>query len=143
MAKTEREFLIKFAIDKYNEQFGTSLLYSDFNIRSLEPNFNTDLGYELQTNNQIDFLRLRVYLLFSNTSMLYDYKLENDFQTGHGNLLDEVFVTLGTMSDYYRKEGIYKFHFLNETDAIALAILLSEDGDYLATEDGELILFTE
>ena len=141
MAQTERDFIIKFAIDKYNDQFGTKLAYGDFTVKSIPPNFNTHIGYELQTEQQLDFLRLRVYLLFGVTSILYEYKLENDTQTGHGNLLDEVFVTLGTLDSYYKE--IFKFRELKEEDAWVDIILLTEDFKYIITEDGYPITFTE
>ncbi len=136
MSQSERDFLIKLAVDKYNDQYSTDLVYSDFTIRSIPPNFNTSLGYEIQTDNQLDFLRLRVYLIFGNNTILYDYKLENDTQTGHGTLIDEVFVTLGTMSNYYKVNGIYKFQPIREEDAWTDSILLTEDLEFIITEDG-------
>lgn len=138
---TEREFLIKLAVDKYNDQYSTKIKYEDVTICSIDPNYNTDLGYEIVTTNQLDFVRLRVYLTFDAGTHLYDYRVENDTSTGHGVLTDEVSVTLGTLASFYRDTNIYKFSWLDQVSQWGGAsILLTEDFEYITTEDGEPIL---
>ena len=136
MITTEAAFLIKLAIDKYNSQFGTNIGYDAVRIRSIEPNANTDLGYELVTNVLTDNLRLRVYFIYGTADILYDYRVEVDRSFYQDRLGDEIFVTLGTINTEYLTSGTFKFHWISVDDSVPSNAILSEIGSPIITEDG-------
>ena len=76
MYMTEREFLIKLAIDAYNSKYNKTFPYIDFDIYSIEPPTGHRLGYEVYSVRTDDFLRIRTYYQFSNIDKINYHKLE-------------------------------------------------------------------
>lgn len=122
----EVEFLINLAVSEYNDQYGAAFKPKDFDIKSLRPSVNFDKGYEIYTVRTDDFLRLRMYFAFGNRTDFGPFKLEVDGKKFVAELGDEVFVTLGSVEDYYKNEGIYKFRWIGENPG-GLFILADQD----------------
>lgn len=109
---TEKQFLINLAISRFNEQYGRDIDPTTINIKSISPNYGSDLGYELQTLRKTDYLRLRMYLSFSRVDGVMPYRLEVDKTFIPDALGDEIFVTKGSVNRYYQDAGIYKFRWI-------------------------------
>ena len=139
MHAPEKTLLIKMAIDKYNSQFGTEIPYNSVRIYSIPPNENTDLGYEIDTNILTDDLRLRIYLVFDDTDILYNYRLEVDNTFKPGELGDEVLVSLGLLDRAHIYNDGYHFHWIDPKDNVPDNALLTEDGIPLLTEEGDYL----
>lgn len=137
---TEKEFLIKKALDQYNSQFGHNIQVADCNIKSLAARVNYDLSYEVWTRRLDDYLRLRMHVLFDRKDSLSRYRLETDGTSGVGILTDEVFVGTGYIDSYWKESGIFKFPFIYPDDADETAILLEDGTTALLLEDASAVL---
>jgi hypothetical protein len=131
---TEKQFIIQLAVDQFNAQYNRSMLHTDFDARSIEPNQFSILAYEVFTVRLDDYVRLRMYLEYGPYDNLGPYRLEVDGSTGGvGVLGDEVYVTSGQVDSYYRESGLYRFGLLN-VDTATWNILLDEMGNEWITE---------
>lgn len=126
MKLAERDFLIEYAVRKYNRQYGRDYTRDEFDVRSITPRVNTDLGYEFTTNRLDDFVRLRIYFSFGRFDDVRDFKLEVNYPSYIGKLGDETFVALGTIDRYYLDSGIYKFRWIG-TDTSRLPIFVTDE----------------
>lgn len=139
---TEKEFLLKMALDKYNAQYGLDIKITDCDIFSIPVRYNANVSYEIYTVNRTDFLRLHIHLLIQNTDVLYDYRIESDPYTnrsGENNLTDEVYVAMGVVDIYYVNTGRYQFKPIAEAYDNSNTLLM-EDGYELLLESGEQIV---
>ena len=135
----ESQFLIKLAVDKYNRQHRQKFSIEDFEITSIRPRNNYNLGYLIETKRKDDYLRLKVYLNIESSDKLYDFLPEVD--QGHFAPLtveDEVLVAFGTVDSWYRQEGIYTFRPINNEEMLIEYIAL-EDGRAILLENGEVL----
>lgn len=108
---TEENFLLNLIVSKFNTQFKTNWILDDFVIYSITPKLTQSLGYELQTKNTSDFLRIRAYFNFDNHDEISDFSLGlvSGGVSGTGNLTDEVYVAFGLIDDFYKFNSIYTF----------------------------------
>lgn len=144
---TEEQFLIQFAVKKYNEQFKKSFDPSVFEVRSIPVRYGCESSYEVSTSRLDDNLRLHIHIRFEGTDGLKPYRLEVDsilsqLPNSEGTLNDEVFVALGTIDRYYKNNGIYRFRPIGETQNQGNFLLL-ENGQPILLEDGTPILLEE
>lgn len=135
----EKQFIIQFALQRFNKQYKRKLKLKDFDAKSIPPNRFSQLAYEIFSVRLDDYVRLRLYLNFHRYDNVGPYRLEVDGTEGVGVLGDEVYVCHGTIDRFYVESGTYKFAVL-EQDITLWNLLLTEDGDGLITEDGEYIL---
>lgn len=135
---TEREFLIKLAVDRYNLQYGKNFNYEDFDIFSILPSYSFDLGYEVYTMFDADNVRLRIYFRFSTVTNLTAYRVEVDLTYKVDILGDEVIVSIGEIDRWYKDSGQYTFGWLIP-DPSRRPILLLENKDWFLLEDNNYI----
>ena len=132
---TESAFLTRMALQAYNTQFGRNIRPEDCTIRSIKPHYSRTLGYEISTKRQDDFLRIKVFLDIGRGDQVHQYRVENDAIVREGNLEDEVFVAVGTVSQTYIDQGLYKFRWIGPETAFDNRIFDS-DGNPLEWTDG-------
>lgn len=135
----EKQFIIQFAIQRFNRQYKRKLRIQDFDAKSIPPNRFSEKAYEVFSVRLDDYIRLRIYLTFSKHDKTGPYRLEVDGSEGTGVLGDEVYVCQGTVDRYYLESGLYKFDALEE-DVTLWNLALSEGDDALITETGDYIL---
>jgi hypothetical protein len=135
---TEREFLIKFGVAFFNGQYGRNIDPAVCDIRSIDTGNGSDISYEINTNRTDDHVRLRMHLRFAKVNNLTTYRLDVDGSGGVGTLADEVFVTTGTIDQYYKDSGMYKFAPIINDEA-RLPAILTEDGTALFLENGDFL----
>lgn len=135
MKLREDEFLIEFAIRKYNRQFNRSFTRDEFTVRSITPRVNTQLGYEFTTKRFDDFVRLRVYFNFGRLDDMKDYRLEVNHPSYTNALGDETFVAFGTIDRHYLDSGTYRFRWLGP-DFTKMPIFVTEDGFPMVDDQG-------
>lgn len=141
------QYLINLAVEKYNLELKENKDPSDFNIRPIPLNIRTNLACEVFTKREDDFLRLRLYLVFSDITQLIPYKVEVDRSDSISDLTDEVYVTTGDINFYYVLLNIGRL-MCNvgggspppPPDPIIGFYLLLEKGGYILTEDDKKIL---
>lgn len=140
----EKTFLKKFAINKFNEQYGRIIPYNYFCIRSIPPSYDSKIGYELLSLVTTDNLKLRIYLDFRENNELRNYRIENIINTeGKETLLDEVYVAMGSIGINFMKVNDFKFEW-DEGDCIFNTYyLLMENGDYISTENDDGLFLQE
>lgn len=141
---TEKQFLIKLAIDKFNNQYGASLVAANCDIKSIPTRYNADRSYEVFTLRLDDHVTIHVHMKFEGMDSVGDYRLELDSarsQLAESNLslTDEVYVATGTIDPYYLNAGVYKFWPIN-ADPTLLGIFIDEDSEDFAYENGEQML---
>lgn len=135
----EKQFIIQFALQRFNQQYNRQLQVIDFDAKSITPNYTSQLAYEVFSVRLDDYVRLRMYLTYHTYDNIGPYRLEVDGSLGTGVLGDEVYVCQGTIDRFYVESGTYKFAVLEE-DITLWNLTLSEDGDGLITEGGDYIL---
>lgn len=135
----EKQFIIQFALQKFNHQYNRSIKVEDCDAKSIQPNRFSVQAYEIFSVRLDDFLRLRLYINLSKVDKLGSYRLEVDGSEAVNQLGDEVYVATGTLDRYYYESGLYKFPWLGE-DVTLWNLSLSEEGDGLITEQGEYIV---
>lgn len=135
----EKQFIIQFALHRFNRQYNRKLKLQDFDAKSITPNRHSQLAYEIFSVRLDDYVRLRMYLSYHRYDQIGPYRLEVDGSLGTGVLGDEVYVCQGTIDRFYIESGTYKFAVLEE-DITLWNLTLSEDGDGLITEGGDYIL---
>jgi hypothetical protein len=136
---TEALFLITLAVNAFNEQYQKSFTPEDFCIFSITPAPNFNLGYEVVTIRDGDFVRIHMYLNIGRFDTLSPYRLEVNYPSYSNALGDEVYVTLGEIDRYYQDSGLYKFNSIN-TCGITLNVLATEEGEPFADENGEFFI---
>lgn len=136
---TEKEFLIRLALNQYNAQYNLNILPEGCDVKSLTTRVNFDRSYEVWTNRGDDFVRMRMHLLFGGNDGISAYRVETDGTTGVANLTDEVFVSTGSIDSYWRDSGTYKFAPIDPDVSDASAIFL-EDFSPILLENGNLLL---
>lgn len=135
----EREFLIEFGIQQFNTQFNTRLERGGCDLKSIAKRYGADYSYEIFTLRGDDHLRIRLHLTTGVTDNIQPFRLEVDGSPdGAGNGSDEVFVTSGTIDNFYRDSGMYKFDSIN-VDETRLNVLLTEDNQAVLLENGETL----
>lgn len=148
MAKlTEEQFLIRFAVKHFNEQFKKSFNPDLFQVRSIPVRYSCECSYEIYTTRLDDNLRLHIHIRFEGIDGLRPYRVEVDsilsqLPGSEGSVNDEVYVALGNISKHYRHEDIYKFRPINMA-AYTRNVLLLENGQPILLEDGSPILLEE
>jgi hypothetical protein len=128
------------AVLKFNQQFGRHIKYTECDIFSIDAGVNSDIAYEIITNEENDFVRLRMYLSFSRSeNYVTNYRLYEDETFRTDELGDELWVSKGVVDkNLYPFKWITKGSVITEGDNISLendnGFLLLESGDYLLLE---------
>lgn len=135
---SERDFLIKLAVDRFNLQFGKKINPKDCTIRSIPPNYRREKGYEVLTKRNDDFVRLQFYFNIMGIDNLRPYRIETDETLKTSALGDEVYVSLGTVNPYYTDNDIYRFRWMDENDGIDGGLRLMSGG-FLKLISGEFL----
>lgn len=135
----EVDFLVRFAVRKFNEQFNKKFDYTHFAVKQIDKGTRHHQAYELFTVRQDDYLRLRIYIRFDRFDELKNYRieLEENLYNPTGNE-DEVHVAEGTIAKSWIDNGIYRFRDMTEVN-VPGDFILDENMFQLMTEDGELI----
>ena len=135
---SEKEFLIKLAVDQFNRQFNKTIRISDCDIVSIPVRFAASYSYEISTVRSDDFLRMHIHLSLGGLDEVYPYTLQVDGGTGISTLTDEVYVASGSLDPYYIDSGLYTFKPIGIVP-ITEGIVVLEDGYALLLESGEEI----
>ena len=132
---SEKEFLIKLAVDRFNQQFNKRINPKECTVHSIPRNYQREYGYEVVTRRQDDFLRLRIYFNIVGIDSLRSYRLEVDNSYKVQEKGDEVYVALGNVNPYYRDSGTYNFRWI-ERDLEAETGMLYMPGDFITLMSG-------
>ena len=135
----EIDYLIQTAVDRFNFQYGEQLLYDEMRIFSIPPESNSDLGYELFTIRQDDYVRLRLFILLGQICDI-SYRLETDATFIYNGLGDEVFCTIHGIDAEVIRVNNFKFEWLTLEEQVPFGTLSTETLIPLITEDGRYLL---
>lgn len=107
----ERNFLIDRAMTGYEMVYGKKDIdRKRMEVRSIEPTYGSELGYEVRTMRGDDFFVIFLYLSFSLTESIDLVRMEVRngvyFQESLG---DEVYVVIGKLGKRYKEERVYSF----------------------------------
>jgi hypothetical protein len=136
---TERQFLMQLAVSQFNSQFGKNIDYNKCAIKSIPPSPDFNIAYEIDTLEQLDFVRLRIYLKFDTRTGLQSYKLYSDTTHVYAALGDEVWVALGLVHTDHKTD--YGFNWLNRGEDYLIVteselyVIASEDDKALELEN--------
>ena len=136
---TESEFILQVVVDSYNRQHYKKFSPSDFELTSIRPRIGYRLGYRIETKRKDDYVKLRVYFNLKDRTELHSFMPEVD--QGHStpmNLDDELLVAFGSIDNWYKQEGIYKFLPINNEELLREYIAL-ENGRAILLENGEVL----
>lgn len=133
---SEKEFLIKLAVDRFNLQYNKRIDPKGCTVHSIPRNYQREKGYEIVTRRQDDFLRLRIYFNIVGIDSIRAYRLEVDDTYKVRENGDEVYVALGNVNPYYVDSGTYTFRWI-EQDLEAESGLLYMSGDFITLMSGE------
>lgn len=136
--QAEKDFLKKLMVDQFNLQYKHNIDYSKCAIRSIDPTYGTEKGYEVETTLQADYVRMRFYFTFERFTVVNPYRIEVDKTFVIGSLGDEVYVSLGTVDISYVDNRIYTFRYLPE-DETAYQYFDFVNGEHLDFITGEHI----
>lgn len=132
----EQAFLIRLAVDQFNDQYGRSLDPDECSIYSIRPDYGSEYGYEIITNTTGDYVKLRIFLSMSRRDGVSPYRLETTSSVIVNRLGDEVYVAMGALNQYYLDAGIYKFRWITPP-AIAENFLDLMSGEMFILMSGE------
>ncbi len=107
----ERRFLIDRAMTAYELAYGKKNISRDqMEVRSIEPAYGTDLGYEVRTLRGDDYFVIFFYITFGGAESIDLVRMEvRDGVYFEGSLGDEVYVVVSTIHRRFRDEKIYAF----------------------------------
>lgn len=128
----ERQFLIRTAVMMFNRQYGKRIKPELCGVKSIRKNYGCTHGYEIKTFQENDQLRLRLYFTLGDRDQFEPYRLEVDQTFVQDALGDEVYVMLGTVSQMYVENDIYRFRPLSE---------IVNEGNYVLYTDGDFFEF--
>ena len=138
----EQAFLIGMAVSQFNSQYNRDIDPEACSIHSIEPDYGTDLGYEVKTNLTSDYVRLRMYLGLERRDAIQAFRLETDKSMIVKNLGDEVYVAMGSLSSMYIDNGIYRFRWIDEPISNEVQVT-AMDSSAVTFMDGEQLTFME
>lgn len=107
----ERKFLIDRAMYGYELVYGKKDIdRRRMEVRSIEPTYGTELGYEVRTMRGDDFFVIFLYLSFGTAESIDLVRMEVRngiyFQESLG---DEVYVVIGKLANHYKEQKTYSF----------------------------------
>jgi len=140
--QTEKEFLIALAVSQFNDQYNRDIDPAACTVYSIEPDYGTDLGYEIKTNVTTDFVRLRMYLGIERRDAIQAFRLETDKTLVVKNLGDEVYVAMGSLSSNYIDNGVYRFRWIDAPISTDVPMTYL-DGAAFSFMTGEPLTFME
>jgi len=135
---TEQQFLKKLATDGVYEKLGRRFNPDECSIKSIRAQAQRHRSYEVTTNRQDDFVRIRLHINLHSKTSFDSVSMEVDETTRVGQLGDEVFVVYATVDKYYVDAGIYQFATIDDGSAYD-NLLLVDAGIALADSDGLMI----
>ena len=131
----ESQFLRDIAVREFNFQYHRDIDPILCTIKSIVGGYGCTHGYEIESMREGDHLRLRMYFNLGDLDQFLPYRLETDKSFATASLGDEVYVTIGTINQYYVDSGTYRFRTLNTTTSDDKAIHFM-NGEVLQYTDG-------
>lgn len=138
--KLEKEsmFLRRMAIREFNFQYHKKIDPTLCDIKSISPGYKCSHGYEIESLREGDNFRIRLYFNLGDNDQLLPYRLETDDSFSKGSLGDEVYVTIGTINQYYVDSGEYRFRTLSSVED-ETNMLHFMNGEVFQTIDGRIL----
>lgn len=134
---TENEFLITRALNVFNAQYGRDIKVADCHIFTIEVDGQSDRAYEITTPTKSDYLRIRLFITFSNSDRDSEARLEVTMPYLPGQLGDEVYVIRSDVDEYWK--GDYRFDPIIPM-VIPNGCIVTENNIPILTEDGRFII---
>lgn len=136
---TEKAFLKSFALNQFNNQFGTAFKQENFDICSITPKGNFTHGYEIMALEGLETFKLIMHLNIARSDTLTPFvlQLRPPFQVK--GLGDEVFTATGSIDSAHHLYGGYPFLPLSY-DVSMFPVLLDVTNEPLLLADGGMIL---
>ena len=131
----ESKFLRRMAIREFNFQYHKNIDPDLCNIKSIRGGYGCKYGYEIVSLREGDNLRLRMYFNLGDNDQLLPYRLETDNTFAQGSLADEVYVTIGTVNQYYVESGEYKFRTMTTSAEDSTKTMTFMNGEVFETMD--------
>lgn len=138
--QSESSFLRELAVREFNFQYQRSLDHKLCTIKTIVPNYGCTHGYEIETMDVSDHVRLRMYFNLDDKDNFLPYRLETDNRIIQGDLGDEIYVMIGTINRYYVESGTYKFRPI-ATAAINELLMYYNEGEVMQYMDGSNVEF--
>lgn len=132
---TESVFLRELAVREFNFQYKRNIDPALCTIKSIAAGYGCSHGYEITTNQTDDHLRLRLYFTLAEMDSFLPYRLETDSSMIQGELGDEIYVTIGTINQYYIDSGTYRFRTMT-TSSGSTVLVHYMDGLAMTFMDG-------
>lgn len=139
--QSEDSFLRRFAVDRFNRQYGKNFDPDRCEIRSIVPGYNKTYGYEITTARTDDFVRMKIFFSLGNLDQLSPYRLEVDGKVATGSLEDEVYVAVGVVNRWYFDSGTYRFRWMGRRPHEELQVV-DLSGQPMRWMDGSLMEFS-
>lgn len=140
---TERDFLKGLAVNHFNTQYKKTLDKTKCAIRSIPATYSTTHGYEIETVNQADYVRIRMYFNIAGYTHFGKIRVEVDNTHVESGLGDEVYVMLGEVDPMWVDEGIYKFRWLPEDTTVYEYLSFVEDNSIIQYMEGDYLRLME
>lgn len=123
----EKTFLINFALRQFNFQFKEKIVAADCDIRSIPPQGNYKLAYEIARACVSETFRLRLYLNLESEDQISPFRLEVKKNFMSGNTQDEFFASSGTIDMAHSLYDNYSFSWLSlePCEGISLPYIMS------------------
>ena len=135
----ESKFLRRMAVREFNFQYHRDINHELCNIKSIPGNYGCNHGYEIESLREGDNLRLRLYFNLGENDQLLPYRLETDNTFAKGGPGDEVYVTIGTVNQYYVESGEYKFRTMSAPAEDNAKTMTFMSGEVFQTLDGGIL----
>lgn len=132
----ESKFLRRMAVREFNFQYQRNIDPELCNIKSIRGSYGCKHGYEIESLREGDHLRLRMYFNLGDNDQLLPYRLETDDTFAQLTLADEVYVTIGTVNQYYVESGEYRFRTMTASAEDSAKVMTFMNGEVIQTMDG-------
>jgi hypothetical protein len=136
-----KSFIKTLVVNAYNSQRSKTMLSSDFDVKAIQKNQNSDCAFEVFTQREDDWLRLRIYATFSSVNLIGPFRVEEEEDIAHTGSGDEVLVADAFLDkEFFYNDNNY-IRRLVEVEGMNIGdALLLESGEPFLLEDGTTLL---
>lgn len=140
---SEKDYLIKFAVDAYNRKYEKKIRYRDCSIKSIHPSYGNRWGYYIETLRGDDYVAIKLYFNLGKFDRVDIVRLEvKQNIENFGTLGDEVYVVTGEVAGFYYEDGIYRFRWIDSATTEE-PIFEFMDGSFVEFMNGDLFMTME
>lgn len=138
---SEKDFLVKFAVDSYNKKYNRKLDYKLCQIKSVVKAYGYTYGYQVETIRSDDNVVIMLYFSLGDITRDHIVRIETiqNVMVNIG-LGDEVYVVTGEVARFYKEQGIYRFKWI-KGEGFEFSAIMFMDNDIIQFMDGDFLAF--